>query len=167
MYEHLLVALDGSHHAEKVLEHAEALAIAFHSTITLLRATVSAETLLAQTAAGGATLGDGAAFVDPTPILDADREVAVEYLNGVAARLRRHNLTVNTEHPEGPAAEEIVKRATELGVSLILMTTHGRGGLGRVVFGSTADSVLRHAPCPVLLVRVSEEEDDEDESAAR
>jgi nucleotide-binding universal stress UspA family protein len=161
MYEHLLVALDGSHHAEQVLEHAEALAIAFHSTITLLRATVSAETLLAQTATGGvgSTLGDGAAFVDPTPILDADRDAAVQYLNDVAARLRQHNLTVNTEHPEGPAAEEIVKRATELGVSLILMTTHGRGGLGRVVFGSTADSVLRHAPCPVLLVRVSDKDD--------
>ncbi len=160
MYEHLLVALDGSHHAEQVLEHAEALAKAFHSTITLVRATVSAETLLAQTATSGATLGDGAAFVDPTPILDADRDAAVEYLNGVAARLRQHNLTVNTEHPEGPAAEAIVKRATEERVSLILMTTHGRGGLGRVVFGSTADSVLRHAPCPVLLVRVSEEDDE-------
>jgi len=160
MYEHLLVALDGSHHAEQVLEHAEALAKAFHSTITLVRATVSAETLLAQTATSGATLGDGAAFVDPTPILDADRDAAVEYLNGVAARLRQHNLTVNTEHPEGPAAEAIVKRATEERVSLILMTTHGRGGLGRVVFGSTADSVLRHAPCPVLLVRVSEKEDE-------
>ena len=44
MYEHLLVALDGSHHAEKVLDYAEALAKAFHSTITLLRATLSAET---------------------------------------------------------------------------------------------------------------------------
>ena len=72
------------------------------------------------------------------------------------------HLTVNTEHPEGPAADEIVKRATELGVSLILMTTHGRSGLGRVVFGSTADSVLRHAPCPVLLVRVTDEGDDEE-----
>src|SRR5947207_1601673 len=107
MYEHLLVALDGSPHAERVLEHAEALATAFRSTITLLRATVAAETLLAQTASSGTSLGDAAAFVDPTPILEADREAAVEYLNGVAARLRQHNLTVTTEHPEGPAADEI------------------------------------------------------------
>jgi len=156
MYEHLLVALDGSATAEQVLEHAEALAIAFHSTITLLRATVSAETLLAQTANTGATLGDVASFVDPTPIMDADRDAAVEYLNGVAARLREHQCTVNTEHPEGPAADEIVARARAENVSLILMTTHGRGGLGRVVFGSTADAVLRHAPCPVLMVRVSD-----------
>jgi nucleotide-binding universal stress UspA family protein len=155
MYEHLLVALDGSPAAEQVLEHAEALAVAFHSTITLLHATVSAETVLAQTASGGTTLGDVASYVDPTPIVEAERDSAVDYLNGVAARLRQHKLTINTEHPEGPPAEEIVERARALGVSLILMTTHGRGGLGRVVFGSVADSVLRHAPCPVLLVRVS------------
>jgi nucleotide-binding universal stress UspA family protein len=166
MYEHLLVALDGSPAAERVLEHAEALAIAFHSDITLLRATVSAETLLAQTANSGSTLGDVAPYVDPTPILEADQDSAVEYLNGVAARLRQHDLTVTTEHPEGPAAEEIVERARALGVSLILMTTHGRSGLGRVVFGSVADSVLRHAPCPVLLVHVTREDDDEDSATA-
>ena len=43
MYEHLLVALDGSAAAERVIDHAEALAVAFHSTVTLLRATISAE----------------------------------------------------------------------------------------------------------------------------
>ena len=37
------------------------------------------------------------------------------------------------------------------------MTTHGRGGLGRLVFGSVADAVLRSATCPVLLVRVRDE----------
>src|SRR5437870_998062 len=125
MYEHLLVALDGSSAAEQVLDHAEALAIAFHSTITLLHATISAETLLAQTASSSGAVGDTAPYVDPAPIVEADRESAVEYLNGVAARLRQHQLTVNTEHPEGPAAEEIVRRARELGANLILMTTHG------------------------------------------
>ena len=159
MYEHLLVALDGSPHAERVLEHTEALAKAFGSTVTLLRATVSAETLLAQTAGAGQTIGDVAPVMDPTPILEADRDAAVEYLEPVAARLRQHNLTVFIETPEGPAAEEIVERARADDVSLILMTTHGRSGLRRVLFGSVADAVLRHAACPVLLVRVTEEDD--------
>jgi nucleotide-binding universal stress UspA family protein len=53
----------------------------------------------------------------------------------------------------------IVERARELGISLILMTTHGRSGLGRLVFGSIADSVLRHAACPVLLVRITDADD--------
>jgi nucleotide-binding universal stress UspA family protein len=159
MFEHLLVALDGSPAAERVLEHAEALADAFHSTITLLRATISAEMVVAETAGGETIVGEVAATVDPTPILDADRSAAEEYLNAIAQRLRRRNLTVNQEHPPGPANQVIVERAAALGVSLILMTTHGRGGLGRVVFGSTADSVLRHTTCPVLLVRVTDEAD--------
>ncbi len=159
MYEHLLVALDGSPHAERVLEHTEALAKAFGSTVTLFRATVAAEELMAETAGSGQGVGDVGPMLDPTPILEAEREEAVSYLNAAAARLKQHNLTVNTEHFDGPPAEEIVERARALGVSLILMTTHGRSGLGRMVFGSVADAVLRHAPCPVLLVRVKTDED--------
>jgi nucleotide-binding universal stress UspA family protein len=154
MYEHVLVALDGSSTAERVLEHAEALAGAFHSTVTLVRVTVSAETLMAETASPGSSVGEVGMMVDPTPILEADRADATEYLDSVAQRLRQVGVTVNTDRPEGPAAEQIVARATALGVTLILMTTHGRSGLGRLVFGSVADSVLRHAPCPVLIVRV-------------
>jgi nucleotide-binding universal stress UspA family protein len=158
MYEHLLVALDGSTAAESVLPHAEALARAFGSRITLLRATVSAETLLAETAGTGQATGDLGPMIDPEPIVEIDREAAEEYLSAIVKRLEADNLTVDTEYPEGPAATEIVERANALGVSLILMTTHGRGGLGRVLFGSVADSVLRHAQCPLLLVRVKEDE---------
>jgi nucleotide-binding universal stress UspA family protein len=156
MYDHLLVALDGSTAAERVLDHAEALARAFGSTITLLRATMSAEMFLAETAAGDATVGQVGPTMDPTPVLDADRDSATEYLATVSARLQQHKLKVNVEHPEGPANQVIVDRARALGVGLILMTTHGRGGLGRMVFGSVADNVLRHAPCPVLLVRITD-----------
>jgi nucleotide-binding universal stress UspA family protein len=100
--------------------------------------------------------------MDPTPILEAEQSAARDYLDGVVARLQQHGLQVDAEHPEGHAADVIVRRAGELGVSLILMTTHGRSGLGRVVFGSVADSVLRHAACPVLLVRVTPDDDDDD-----
>ncbi len=155
MYEHLLVALDGSAAAELVLEHAEALAKAFGSTVTLFRATVTAEALMTPTATGGPSGNSVGPMLDPEPILEADRAEAVRYLSQAAARFERHNLTVTTEHFEGPPAEEIVERARALGVSLILMTTHGRSGLGRMVFGSVADAVLRHASCPVLLVRIT------------
>jgi nucleotide-binding universal stress UspA family protein len=157
MFEHLLVALDGSPAAERVLEHAEALADAFHSTVTLLRATISAEMFVAEASSGETVVGEVGTTLDPTPVLEADRSAAEDYLNGLAERLRRRNLNVNVEHPPGPATRVIVERATALSVSLILMTTHGRGGLGRMVFGSTADSVLRHATCPVLLVRITDD----------
>ncbi|HLZ30594.1 MAG TPA: universal stress protein [Chloroflexota bacterium] len=159
MYEHLLVPLDGSPAAERVLEHAEALASAFGSTVTLFRATVTAEALLAQTAGAGQTVGDVGPLIDPTPILEAERDEAVRYLDEVAARLKQHNLIVQTEHFEGAPAEQIVERARALDVSLILMSTHGRSGLARAVFGSVADAVLRHADCPVLLVRVKADAD--------
>lgn len=154
MYDRILVALDGSPAAEHVLVHAEALASAFGSQITLLRATLSAEILLAQSGAGDASVGQLAPAIDPEPVLEADHASAVEYLNRVAAGLRAKNVRVDAETPEGAANTVIVDRAAELKADVILMTTHGRSGLGRLVFGSTADSVLRHATCPVLLVRV-------------
>ena len=94
--------------------------------------------------------------MDPTPVLEAEESSAADYLSGVEQRLRLKGVQVSSEHPEGDAAEVIVERAKALDVSLILMTTHGRGGLTRLVFGSAADAVLRHAACPVLLVRVHE-----------
>ncbi|MGI9148800.1 MAG: universal stress protein [Chloroflexota bacterium] len=158
MYEHLLVALDGSQAAEAVLEHAEALARAFGSTLTLLRATVTADAVMAQPATGGPFDNVVGPMLDPMPILQADQDDALGYLNAVAARFKQHNLAVNIEHFEGPPADTIVERARALGASLILMTTHGRSGFGRAVFGSVADAVLRHASCPVLLVRLSGDE---------
>ena len=149
------MALDGSHAAERVLQHAEALALAFGSQVTLVRATLSPEMVIAQSGAGDAGVGQVGAAMDPEPVLEADHDTALQYLNGLASGLRSRGVNISVETPEGPASTAIVERASALGVSLILMTTHGRSGIGRMVFGSTADSVLRHAACPVLMVRVS------------
>ena len=155
MYSHVLVPLDGSEAAERVLPHAEAIASAFHARLTLLRASVAVETLVAQTAgSGGPALGDMSAPINPEPVLEAEREEAEDYLDALVARLRAQNVQVGVDRPEGPAEDVIVERARDLNVDLIAMTTHGRSGLGRLVFGSVADAVLRHAPCPVLLIRV-------------
>lgn len=53
----------------------------------------------------------------------------------------------------GDAAEQIVAAAARSGTDLIVVGTHGRGALGRLMLGSTAENVVRHAPCPVLVVR--------------
>jgi nucleotide-binding universal stress UspA family protein len=142
-----------------VLDHAEALAGAFGSRITLVRATTSPEVLLAETAGAGPGVGDVTPAMDPTPVIEAEHDAARDYLNEVVARLQQHGLQVQAEQHEGAAADVIVERAQALGASLILMTTHGRGGLGRVVFGSVADAVLRHATCPVLLVRITPQDE--------
>ena len=57
----------------------------------------------------------------------------------------------------GEASAEIVRIAEERGVGMIILSSHGRTGLGRIIFGSTAESVVRHAHCPVLVVKPHEE----------
>lgn len=54
---------------------------------------------------------------------------------------------------EGEPIAEIVAAASELKIDLIVISAHGRGGLRRVLLGSTAEHVLRRAPCPVMVVR--------------
>lgn len=55
--------------------------------------------------------------------------------------------------PVGRSENEIVALATEIGADLIVMASHGRTGLSRLLMGSVAESVMRMAPCPVLIVR--------------
>ena len=57
----------------------------------------------------------------------------------------------------GEPAAEIVRVARERGVGLIVISSHGRTGLGRILFGSTAEAVVRHAHCPVLVVKPPQE----------
>src|SRR5919197_174919 len=113
MYERILVALDGSELAERVLPHVESLARAFGSALILLRATTPPERVVAELSAG--EVAAAAPIVDPTPILEAEQQEVGTYLAGVASRLQQAGLTVQTEAPEGPAADAILGRAGELG----------------------------------------------------
>jgi len=63
----------------------------------------------------------------------------------------------------GDAAAEIVRVADEQKVDLIVISSHGRTGLGRIIFGSTAEAVVRHARCPVLVVKPPPDEEEEEE----
>jgi nucleotide-binding universal stress UspA family protein len=155
MYERILVPLDGSARAERVLPPVEPLARAFGSVLILLRATRPPEQILAEVASAEALVA--APIIDPTPLIEAEQEEAETYLEKVASRLRDAGLRVQIDRSEGRAAEVIVRRASGLGVDLIAMTTHGRSGLAHVIFGSVAEAVLRKAACPVLLVRVGKE----------
>ena len=58
----------------------------------------------------------------------------------------------------GEAASEIVRVAKDRRVDLIIIASHGRTGLGRILFGSTAEAIVRHASCPVLVVKPSQDE---------
>ena len=152
MYDRILVALDGSVIAEEALPHAQALAKEFGSTVLLLRATTPPEQVTPAAAAGPTPVSGP--LVDPTPIIEAELRAATTYLAATAEVLESAGVTVECIQRDGPPAEVILEEARERNVDLIAMTTHGRGGVARLAFGSVADEVLRHAPCPILLVRI-------------
>jgi nucleotide-binding universal stress UspA family protein len=138
MYERIIVGLDGSALAEQVLPHVEDFAQRFDSHILLVRAVhLSAIRSLGRRGAHEEQLIE-----------------ASIYLEATAQRLRARGFRVEYDTPQEDPAEAIAAAATE--ADLIALTTHGRSGLGRAVFGSVAQGVLPRAPCPVLVVRASE-----------
>ena len=81
-----------------------------------------------------------------------------ESLNQVTQGLRTEEIDAEPVFVSGTAYIEIVKTAKELDVDLITLATHGRTGLSHLVFGSTAEKIIRLAPCPVLVVKHPEHE---------
>ena len=154
MYTHIVVPLDESLRGETILPHVEALARKFEARVTLLHVTPLLP-IMAATAGDGATMAGTS--VDPTPVLEAEARSAAEYLAPVAEELRGRGLKADWKVLEGGAADSILTFARESGGDLIAMTTRGRAGLERALLGSVADSVVRHSPCPVLVVRSNEE----------
>lgn len=145
MYKHILVPLDGSPLAEAALVHAETLAMQFGSELVLLRVVVSPYAIVAPDLVLAGYDSNHQQFADQ----------ADQYLKTVAGKLAARRIQVRTLTCDGPVAEAIIERARENRIDLIVMSTHGRGGVSRWVYGSVADRLLQAAPCPVLLVRVT------------
>lgn len=154
-FAHIVVALDGSALAERILPDVTVLARAFHARVTLLRASTSEETIAVEEATAGAP-AMLMPPVQPLQIAEREQQNAVRYLETLAARLSTQGLSVDWEQPQDAPGPAIVAYATRVGADLIAMTSHGRGGIARAVLGSVSDHVVRHAPCPVLLERVVE-----------
>lgn len=133
----ILVPLDGSALAEQALAHAESIARATHSRIILVR--VAHESALAG--------------FQNDPNRMAVMQEAERYLTTVAERLWAAGLLAEISVPYGDAVAEIVADAERYEADLIVMATHGRGGLGRVVYGSTAEALAQRSGIPLLLVR--------------
>lgn len=94
-------------------------------------------------------------LVNPMERLQQEAEAS---LGRYADRLCARGLSVRTTVRVGDAVTEILAGAREYQVDLIAMTTHGRSGLSRLLFGSVAEDVLRRANVPVFLMRIAEAE---------
>ncbi len=81
------------------------------------------------------------------------RLAALQRLGAMAEELLPPRLRAGNAVLTGKPAEQILQLAGKNSIDLIVLTTKGRSGLARVIVGSTAESIMRHAPCPVLSVR--------------
>jgi nucleotide-binding universal stress UspA family protein len=139
----MLHPTDFSECAEKARAHATELARALGAEVILFH--VSVETPLYAEGLMG--------MKEVREIYDAQRKWAGETLEARAAEMRNAGVTARWEMAVGAPWEEIVRAAEKEGVDLIVMGTHGRRGLDRLLLGSVANKVIRTANCPVLTVR--------------
>ncbi len=152
MFTHILVALDGSELAEKALPVARDLANTSNGTIHLIQA-VSRQPEF-EAAHGGGDYSLQAVEMD----LDLARQLVEgrlsrgkEYLEGIASQLKKAELKVETTILEGAADEQIISYSRGHGVDLIVISTHGYGGVKRLLLGSVTDRVIRSCEVPVLV----------------
>jgi len=90
---------------------------------------------------------------DVQKVYDAQRKWSEETLEARAEQLRQSGVKTTWRVPTGGPHEEIIRTAEEERAGMIVMGTHGRSGLNRMLLGSVAERVIRLAPCPVLTVR--------------
>jgi nucleotide-binding universal stress UspA family protein len=139
MYDDILVPTDGSRGAKPALEHGVEIASQWDAT---LHALYVVDTRLARSG----------------PLLETLRDEGRGAVRDVEVAGTQAGLTVVTEVIEGNPHEEILDYVSEHGIDMVVMGTHGRTGLDRVVMGSVAERVVRRSPVPVLTVRGVEQD---------
>lgn len=143
MLDRILVPLDGSAVAEQVLPYVQAFGRERNGLVTLLHV-VDPETLERKDP-------EHARYIDQ--MVGRAEIRARDYLRQLERRVRPMVSCLDSKLLTGPAPDMIVDYAETQGYSLIAMSTHGRSGVGRWVFGSVADRVLHATRLPLLLVR--------------
>lgn len=146
MYRRILVPLDGSKTAEKVLPYVRSLAGSLKIAVELIGVIDIAELAIHISA-------DNARHIDH--VIEDSARRSEEYLKGVASTFAGASVRCTAE--KGRAEEVIIEKAKVVSGTLIAMATHGRSGISRWLLGSIAEKVVRGANNPVFLVRANEE----------
>jgi len=148
MYEQILLTLDGSPLAEQALPHAVTLAERFNAELILFK--VLAPLTSNISLPPGAVKSAEAAM----------RELAIEYLDRVAASVQEKGFSIKVVTVTGRPHEEIVRFSETEQVDIVVICTRGHSGISRWLMGSVADRVARSVNVPVLLVRASKDSRD-------
>lgn len=144
MFKHILVPVDGSSTAGQAIDKAIAVAEAFKSAVTIIYVIDPY-----------AFSGVGADFsYGQAEYLSAATAEANEALKHAEQAFQEHGITVTASIVEGHAIYRgILETAESIGADLLVMGSHGRRGLEKLVLGSVTAQVLSHAHLPVLVVR--------------
>ena len=150
MYKRALVPLDGSPAAEAILPFLIEIAGPLDMAVVLVRVFEPAPITIGDTSSRDVL---GHMLARQREIDAAHRQDAEEYLAPIAAELAARGIQVRTQVRAGYPVDQILAAGRDAGADLIAMTTHGRTGLDRLLFGSVAEAVLRRADVPVFLMR--------------
>lgn len=143
-FQNILVPVDDSPISYAAVEHALSLAKLSNATVTLL-SVVAVDPFV------------GVDFYQVAPaitehFMQAEAHAKTQ-LQDIAQSFIRDGISVNTKIHHGPASESIIFVADEIGADLIIMGSHGRTGMKRLILGSVARTVLSESHIPVLIVK--------------
>lgn len=145
MYDRILVPTDGSDGVERAVRHAVDLAVRHGATVHALYVVNSASY-------AGMPMESSWEGIDE--MLRSDAEDAVSLVEAVGDD---YDVPVETAVIDGTPSREIVRYAEDDDCDLVVMGTHGRGGIDRLLLGSVAEKVVRASSVPVLTVRVADD----------
>ena len=150
MYEHILISTDGSEVAQKGVDQALSLAKQLGARVTIVMVTERFPVPVHTGIAGGWIPGPE----EMARYEAAQKDMARGVLAAVAAAARKLGVPADTVHvPDGYPAEAIIEVAKARDCGLIVMASHGRRGLRKLLLGSQTAEVLSDSPVPVLVVR--------------
>lgn len=165
MFRHIVVPLDGSGFSKTAIPYALALASGSETVVELVSAVDPAWVLsgagyFGSLTAGAAGYGSGTEVPAGTPdLIEASRRSVEKELQSTAERVRKETeAVIRWELLDGEPSEAVAAQVERSSADLLVMSTHGRGGLERAWLGSVADRLIRHVRTPLLLVRPGEED---------
>jgi len=143
MYHKILVPLDGSKRAEKILPHVEELALRFKAKVIFLNVIEYKDVPASEDQYINLSARE----------LDQVKKQAETYLSGIRKEFSAKNIESQSGVIYGAVVEGIINIAVLEGVDLIALASHGRGGLARVFYGSVAAGLLHRVDRPLLIIR--------------
>jgi nucleotide-binding universal stress UspA family protein len=139
----ILCPIDFSGHSRRALDHAIAIARWYEAKVTALYVFSPAPV---------AAFGPGPVVFEPIVLTALDRDQLLADTKAFAEAEGAPGITIDVAVREGNTAGEILEQAASMNADLLVIGTHGRSGVERLVLGSVAEKVLRKATCPVLTV---------------